>query len=62
MTVKAEGKRLIEPPDPLPDASDPAVACCVCESVAVYVDNDGSLVCADCRQVLALELTEIAAP
>jgi hypothetical protein len=62
VTHKAEGKRTISPPDPLPDSSDPTAACCVCESVAVYVDDDGALVCADCRQVLTLELTEVAAP
>lgn len=62
VTQKASGKRVIQTPDPPPDASDPTVACCVCESVAVYVDDDGTLVCADCRQSLTLELTEVAAP
>jgi len=62
LTVAVGGKRKIEPPDPLPDASEPAVACAKCESVAVYFDADGVLVCADCGAVLALELTELAPP
>lgn len=55
-------RRGVSPPDPLPDPSDPAVACARCESVAVYVASDGALVCTDCGSVLVLELTEIAAP
>lgn len=60
--TQATGKtRRIAPPDDLPDATDPAVGCCKCESVAVYVDDDGALVCADCGAVLTMELTEISA-
>ncbi len=55
-------RRGLQPPDPLPDASEPAVACAKCESVAVFVAEDGALVCTDCGAVLTLELTEIAAP
>lgn len=51
-----------DPPDPLPDAGDPAVACARCESVAVYMLEDGGLACFDCRASLILELTGIAAP
>ena len=49
------------PPAELPDPSEPAVACAKCESVAVYVDEDEALVCADCGAVLTMELTELAA-
>jgi len=50
----------IEPPDPLPDASDPTVACVKCDSIAVYVLPDGRLACAKCGSVLTLEITEVA--
>ena len=50
----------IEPPSPSPDASDPTVACAKCESTAVYVLEDGRLVCQDCGSLLALEITEVA--
>ncbi|MBL8215656.1 MAG: hypothetical protein JNK87_33350 [Bryobacterales bacterium] len=60
VTEALGGRRKIVPPDPLPDCTEPAVACCLCESVAVYVDEDGVLVCADCQATLRLELTELA--
>jgi len=50
----------VEPPDPLPDASDPTVACVRCDSTAVYVLPDERLVCAKCGTVLRLEITEVA--
>jgi len=50
----------VEPPDPLPDASDPTVACAKCDSTAVYVLPDGRLVCASCGSLLTLEITEVA--
>ncbi len=50
----------VEPPDPLPDASDPTVACVKCDSTAVYVLPDGSLVCVKCGSLLELEITEVA--
>jgi protein-arginine kinase activator protein McsA len=50
----------IQPPDPLPDASDPTVACVKCDSTAVYLLPDDRLVCAQCGAVLKLEITEIA--
>jgi len=50
----------IEPPDPLPDASDPTVACAKCDSTAVYVLPDERLVCSKCGALLALEITEVA--
>ena len=57
----ALGEKLsaIEPPDPLPDASDPTVACIKCDSTAVYVLADGRLVCAKCGAVLRLEIAEV---
>jgi hypothetical protein len=55
-------RRGMTPPDPPPDATEPAVACIKCESVAVFVAEDGGLVCVECGAVLELELTEIAAP
>jgi protein-arginine kinase activator protein McsA len=50
----------IEPPDPLPEPADPAVACAQCESIRVYMLEDGRLVCADCGSLLELEITEVA--
>jgi len=56
-TALAGGKLSgIEPPDPLPDASDPTVACAKCESTGVYVLVDGRLVCADCGVLLLLQM------
>ena len=51
----------IQPPDPLPDASDPTVGCAGCDSTAVYVMEDGRLVCSRCGMVLRLEITEVHA-
>jgi DNA-directed RNA polymerase subunit RPC12/RpoP len=62
LTTATGERRGITPPEELPDPSEPAVACVKCDSVAVYVDEDDALVCADCGSVLALELTELAAP
>jgi len=50
----------IEPPDPLPEASDPTVACAKCDSTAVYALPGGRLVCGKCGSLLELEITEIA--
>jgi hypothetical protein len=52
--------RGVQPPDPLPEASDPTVACIKCDSIAVYALEDGRLVCAKCGSLLTLEMTEIA--
>jgi DNA-directed RNA polymerase subunit RPC12/RpoP len=49
-------------PDPLPDASDPTVACAKCYTTAVYLFADGELVCAKCGSVLALEIDEVWRP
>jgi hypothetical protein len=43
----------------LPDASDPTAECARCNSIAVYMSEDGWLVCGKCGAVLVLELTEI---
>ena len=51
----------IEPPDPLPDASDPTVECANCDSTAVYALADGRLVCSRCGMLLRLEITEVSA-
>jgi transcription initiation factor TFIIIB Brf1 subunit/transcription initiation factor TFIIB len=50
----------IEPPDPLPDTSDPTVACVKCDATAVYALADGRLVCAKCGAVLKLEIEEVS--
>jgi len=50
----------VVPPDPLPEAADPTVACAKCDSTAVYMTNDGAVVCSKCGALLAIELTEIA--
>ena len=60
VTHATGARRRIALPEELPDPSEPAVACAKCESVAVYQDEDGSLVCADCGAVLEMELTELA--
>ena len=50
----------VRPPEPPPEASDPTAACAKCDSTAVYMTDDGSLVCANCGALLTLELTEVA--
>lgn len=56
-----KGGRLsgVVPPDPMPDPADPAVACIKCDSIAVYMTSDGTLVCSACGVLLTLELTEV---
>ena len=64
LTVSAGGGRLngVSPPDPLPEAADPTVACVKCDSIKVYLMGDGpAVVCAGCGELLTIELTEIAA-
>lgn len=60
----AAGGRItgILPPQPLPECTDPTVACEKCESTKVYVLEDDRLVCASCGLILTLELTEVCAP
>jgi hypothetical protein len=60
--TKAAGGTLtgFAPPNPLPDPSDPTVACARCDAIAVYMREDKSLVCANCGTLLALEFTEVA--
>ena len=47
-------------PDPMPDATDPTAECAKCNSTAVYLLDDGGLVCGKCGAKLTLEITEIA--
>jgi hypothetical protein len=47
------------PPDPLPDAADPTAACVRCDSTAVYMADDGAVVCVACGTLLKVEYTEI---
>jgi DNA-directed RNA polymerase subunit RPC12/RpoP len=49
----------VVPPDPLPEAADPTAACARCDSTAVYMTADNSLVCGKCGALLKLELTEV---
>ncbi len=58
----ATGARLsgIVPPDPLPDSTEPTVACEKCESIAVYLLDDGKAVCSRCGLVLEIRITEVA--
>jgi hypothetical protein len=60
--TEALGGRLsgIVPPDPLPDASDPTVACASCDSTAVYVTAKGQVVCSKCGALLRIQFTEVA--
>ena len=48
------------PPDPLPDSTDPTTECAKCNSTAVYMSEDGKLVCGQCGVWLELEITEVA--
>ena len=50
----------VVPPDPLPEAADPTVACARCDSTEVYMADRDRLVCARCRSWLELEITEVA--
>jgi DNA-directed RNA polymerase subunit RPC12/RpoP len=50
----------IVPPDPLPDATDPTAECVRCTSNAVYMTDDGGVVCGQCGAILKLEIAEIA--
>ena len=50
----------ISPPEPPPEATNPTAACARCDSIAVFMMVDGSLVCGNCGAVLVLELTEIS--
>jgi hypothetical protein len=50
---------VLEPPDPLPEASDPTVECAVCHSTAVYMAS-AQVVCGKCGALLEVEYTEVA--
>ena len=52
---------IIIPPDPPPDSTDPTAECAKCNSIAVNMSEDGSVVCGQCGALLVLEITEIAA-
>ena len=47
----------VVPPDPLPDSTDPTTECARCTSNAVYMTEDGGVVCGDCGAILKLEIT-----
>ena len=49
----------IEPPEELPDSTDPTAGCAACLSTEVYMTEDGSIVCAACGSRLTLELTGV---
>jgi hypothetical protein len=48
------------PPNPLPEAADPTVACVRCDSTDVYMMEGELLVCGKCGMLLKLEITEVA--
>lgn len=58
--AKGGTAREVVPPDPLPEAADPTAACAKCDSIAVYMAEDNTLVCARCGALLNLEITEVA--
>ena len=58
-TATGETLREVLPPDPLPEAASPTVACAKCDATTVYQAGE-RLVCSRCRAVLVLEFTEIA--
>jgi len=43
----------------MPEAADPTAACARCESTAVYMAEDGAVVCGTCGSLLKIEYTEI---
>jgi len=59
--TRATGRTLsgVAPPDPLPESTDPTVACARCGATEVYAADDHAAVCARCGAVLEIELTEI---
>jgi hypothetical protein len=59
-TLKGGVASGVMPPDPLPDSTDPTAECVKCTSTAVYMCEDGSLVCGQCGVWLELEITEVA--
>jgi hypothetical protein len=59
-TVTGGSVQGIVPPDPLPDATDPTTECARCTSNAVYLADDGRVLCGKCGAILTLEITEIA--
>lgn len=60
-TILAGGRASgIVPPDPLPEAADPTVACVKCDSTAVYMTDSETLVCSKCGVLLKLEINEVA--
>jgi len=58
--AKGGAGRGIEAPDPPPDPAGPTAACAKCESIAVYLMDDGGLVCGNCGALLELEITEVS--
>jgi transcription elongation factor Elf1 len=52
--------RGVLPPDPPPDATDPTAECVACGSTAVYLAEDGGVVCGKCGAALDLEYTEVS--
>jgi transcription initiation factor TFIIIB Brf1 subunit/transcription initiation factor TFIIB len=48
------------PPDPLPDTTAPTTECAKCASNAVYMTEDGGVVCGKCGALLVLEIAAIA--
>jgi DNA-directed RNA polymerase subunit RPC12/RpoP len=59
-TAKGTMVKGVVPPDPLPESTDPTAECAKCNSTAVYLMEDGGLVCGKCGALLDMELTEIA--
>ena len=47
------------PPQTLPEAADPTVACVKCDSTKVYMLTDDELACTACGAALRLVLNEI---
>ena len=63
LTTRFTGEVLngVIPPTPLPEATDPTVACSRCESISVFMVRESELVCAQCGSLLELEFTAVAA-
>ena len=59
-TRKGGVVRGLLPPDSPPDATDPTAECAACGSPAVYLAEDGGVVCGKCGAALELEYTEVA--
>ncbi len=59
--TRATGRKtMAEAPAGERDTTGPTCQCATCESINVYLLEDGQAVCVDCGSVLEIEFSEIA--